>query len=653
MSYSALSWKRQGFLFFYPIFVSEFGDVFVKFVLQTENLINNTLIKMKKIYVSMLAFGVAFGATAQVAQQSVQQFKRIANSGTVALEQPVSTPSVAATGDTISGYYYDFSVPANWIFGNEGGATDSWVIGTTVPAGDFPIDGIESTTAANGFALYDSDLICGVNDNAYVQLANSVDLTGFASVNVVFQQHYRKYQDQTFVEVSTDGGSTWTSFEVNGSIAGNDGTDNPAFEQVNISGAIAANPSTVWIRFRFQGACDYSWMVDDVAFAEGASDDLKLTDSWHGDILLDWEYQQIPLEQVQEVVLGAATTNAGGAAQTNAIYTWDISDGSASVASGTFPAANASIDPTVSDTTWYATGFTPDALGTYTVSISVAGDQTDAVPADNEAMSMFMVTESIFAHDDEDNIEFQINGGDDENDEPNEYKAGMYYTILNDATITSVQVAFGGNTTTSSCIVEVFESGDLETALTTSVYDFEPGDIVAGGAVNLVNILIEDGDGILLTAETTYLIAIGNGTAGEDLWVLASDGDADGGQLRYGPFGAGGAIDWYTGYTTSPVIRANFDATVGVEENNDVSGVYIFPNPATDLINVGFVSKENQNVTANIISSNGSLIQSESIIGKAGQSSSVRFNTTNLSAGIYMVQLVGANSTLTQTVVVQ
>jgi hypothetical protein len=229
----------------------------------------------------------------------------------------------------------------------------------------------------------------------------------------------------------------------------------------------------------------------------------------------------------------------------------------------------------------------------------------------------------------------------------------MYYTILADATITAVQVAFGGNTTTSSCIVEVFESGDLESALTTSVYDFEPGDIVTDGTVKLVNILIEDGDGLLLTAGTTYLIAIGNGTAGEDLWVLASDGDDDSGQLRYGPFGEGGAINWYTGYTTSPVIRANFDATVGVEENSDVSGVYIFPNPATDLINVGFVSKENQNVTANIISSNGSLIQSESIIGKAGQSSSVRFNTTNLSAGIYMVQLVGAKSILTQRVIVQ
>lgn len=606
---------------------------------------------MKKVYASVVALGVAFSSFAQVTPATLQKTRTVENH-TVALEQPTVVHSAAATGDTINGLYYDFSTAANWSFGNEGGATDSWVIGTTVPAGDFPIAGIESTTAANGFALYDSDLYCSTGDNAYVQLVNSVDLTGFASVDLKFQQQYRKFQDQTFVEVSTDG-TTWTSFEVNASIAVNDGTDNPDFAQVNISGAVAANPATVWIRFRFEGACDYAWMVDDVAFVEGAANDLKLTDVWHGDIINDWEYQQIPLAQVQEVVLGATCTNAGGAAQTNAIYTYDISDGSGSVDSGTFPAANASIAPTVSDTTWFATGFTPSAMETYTVSISVAGDQTDEIPGDNAGGSMFMITENIFAHDDVDNIEFQISGGDNANGDPNEFKVGMYYTMIAEATITAVQIAFGGNTTTSSCIVEIFDAADLGTALATTVYDFQPGDIPTGGDINLVNILIDEADGIVLDAGTTYLLAVGNGTEGEDLWVLASDGDADFGQLRYGPFGVGMAVNWYTGYTTSPMIRGNFDATVGIEENQDVAGVSIYPNPASDVLNVGFVSKENQDITVNVISANGAMVHTQATTSKAGVSNTITLDTKALSSGIYMVQLVGANSTLTQRVVVQ
>jgi len=612
---------------------------------------------MKKVYASVVALGVAFSSFAQVAPATLQKMKSVDNH-TVALEQPTVVHSAAATGDTINNLYYDFSDGAsNWTFGNNSSPAADWEFTTTGPYGSFSesYGTLESSTAANGWAMFDSDGVGSASSthDSWMQLTNSVDLTGFASVAVVFQHYNVRFQNFCYLEVSTDGGTSWTTFEVDAGQALNSAGDNPAAGLVNISGAITGNPATVWIRFRFEGTWDYAWQVDDVAFVEGAADDLKLTDIWHGDIINDWEYQQIPSDQVQEVVLGATCLNAGGAAQTNAIYTYDISDGSSSVASGTFPATNASIAPTVSDTTWYATGFTPSALGTYTVSISVAGDQTDEIPADNDATSMFMVTETIFAHDDVDNIEFQISGGDNANGDPNEYKVGLYYTMIADATLTAVQIAFGGNTTTSSCIVEVFDAADLGTALATTVYDFQPGDIPTGGDVNLVNILVEDGDGILLDAGTTYLLAVGNGTEGEDLWVLASDGDADRGQLRYGPFGVGGAVDWYTGYTTSPVIRGNFDSTVGIEENQDVAGVSIYPNPAADVLNVGFVSKENQDITVNVISASGSMVHTQATTGKAGVSNTIKLDTRALSSGIYMVQLVGANSTLTQRVVVQ
>ena len=166
----------------------------------------------------------------------------------------------------------DFSNAANWVIGNEPGTTGDWVIGTGVPSGDFPIDGIESTTAANGFALFDSDLFCSsfpIQGDAHVQLANSVDLTGLGTGFILqFEQHYRQYQGASYVEVSTDG-TNWTAYQVNAGLGGNDATDNPDFAQVNISGAIAANPSTVWIRFRYIGVCDYSWMVDDVSIYSG------------------------------------------------------------------------------------------------------------------------------------------------------------------------------------------------------------------------------------------------------------------------------------------------------------------------------------------------------------------------------------------------
>jgi hypothetical protein len=148
---------------------------------------------MKKIYSSMLAFGVAFGATAQVAQQSVQQIKKTANhDNTVGLEQPVSTPSVAAAGDTITGLYYDFSTPANWSVSNTGTPSYDWEFVSAMPAGlvTFGWDATFDSGSGGDFVIVNSDGQ-GANgsQDCYVQLVNPVNLSAEVSVNVVWSQY--------------------------------------------------------------------------------------------------------------------------------------------------------------------------------------------------------------------------------------------------------------------------------------------------------------------------------------------------------------------------------------------------------------------------------------------------------------------------------
>jgi hypothetical protein len=265
---------------------------------------------MKKLYVSLFSLAIAFGANAQSASMSVGKTRSLAKPS--GLNQPVSSPALLASGDTI--WENDFSNASDWDIANSIGNNSDWVIGTDVPAGDFPLAGILSTSAANGYALFDSDLYCTTGDDATVAMANPVDLTGYAAVVVQFQQYYRNYQGATYLEVSTDG-SVWTQFVLNGSLAGNAATSNPDFAQVNISG-VAGGQATVWLRFRYVGACDYSWMVDDVAIVEGADNDIQLVDLWHGDFQNAWEYQEVPLAQAQEVTIGAASLNQGGNSQT-------------------------------------------------------------------------------------------------------------------------------------------------------------------------------------------------------------------------------------------------------------------------------------------------------------------------------------------------
>jgi hypothetical protein len=600
---------------------------------------------MKKLYVSLFSVAVAFGVNAQNAPLAARKMRAdVQPSGLI---QPVVNPSSAGGVSPI--WSNDFSNAADWTIANTAGNNSNWVIGTAAPNGDFPIAAILSTSAANGFALFDSDAFCTAGDDATVSLANPIDLSGYNAVVVTFEQFYRAFQGTTYLEVSTNG-TDWTSYEVNASVAVNASTANPDVAQVNVSG-VAGGQSQVWIRFRYVGACDYAWMVDDVAIIQGADNDMELVDVWHGDIINAFEYTSIPVSQAQEVVIGAASVNQGGASQTVVTYTYDIALEGTSVSSGTFTATNSTLASAAGDTTWYATGFTPTSQGNYTVTISVGSAEGDDNATNNEGSSAFNVTEFIYGHDDIDNIEFQIYGGVDDNDSPNEFKTALFYEVLEDVTLYGVQVAFGANTTTTSAYVEVFDAADLTTALVTEVYDLQPGDVSSGANINLVNIPIDGGAGLQLTAGVTYVISIGNTGPGENLWILASDGDDDRAVLQYGPFGAGGAIDWYTGYTYSSILRANFNPAVGISENEDLTGIQMFPNPANDVLTVKFNANESNDIRINIVSMDGKVVYSQNAEAFAGQFTS-RIGLNGLSTGIYSVQVMSNNATFTQKVAV-
>ena len=97
-------------------------------------------------------------------------------------------------------YTNDFSNPSSWVISAAAG-TDNWVIGTDIPSGAFLIDPIESTTAANGFALFDSDVLCSGNQVANLTLANGINCSAQSEVLLTFEQQYRRFFDSTFVFV--------------------------------------------------------------------------------------------------------------------------------------------------------------------------------------------------------------------------------------------------------------------------------------------------------------------------------------------------------------------------------------------------------------------------------------------------------------------
>ncbi|MCU0319481.1 MAG: hypothetical protein MUE88_05325 [Flavobacteriales bacterium] len=158
---------------------------------------------MTKIYSTVLGLLIAGGGV--MAQSKTQLPREFRLKPTL---DRVNNGSNAERGNAI--WCDDFSDASTWEFGNVDGNTDSWVIGTNGPSGEFAIDPIASTTAANGFAMFDSDALGGdgTNQNAFVQMAQPVDCQGVANVVVVFEQFYAQFLGTCFLDVSNDG-ATW------------------------------------------------------------------------------------------------------------------------------------------------------------------------------------------------------------------------------------------------------------------------------------------------------------------------------------------------------------------------------------------------------------------------------------------------------------
>lgn len=594
---------------------------------------------MKKLYASLFLLTVAFGADAQQAFQPAAKL-RSDNVRPFGQSRSPEVQTAARGGGAI--WSDDFSTGGVWTVGNTGTPSANWVVGTGVPSGEYAIDGILSTTAGNGFAMFDSDALGNGSSvqNAWIRMTNPVNLSGYVSVVVRFEQYYRKFQDATYVEVSTNG-TTWTPFEVNGAVAVNAATTNPELVQVNIS-SVAAGQSQVWVRFRFEGGWDYAWMVDDVEIASGTVNDLAMEDVWHADVFNAFEYEQIPLAQAQEVVIGAASFNNGSATQTNVTYTYSITLNGSTVNSGSFAASNVTLASSARDTTWFVTGFVPSALGDHVVTVTVSASASDENSLNNVGISDFRMTQAIYAHDEEENIVYQISGGLDDNGNAEEYKAGMYYELLEDATIYGgVQVAFGSLTTTDACIIEVYDVANdqtLSNPVITEIYDIQPGDITTGANPVFVTIPLGFGFGLDLTAGL-YLITVGNIGPGEELYILASDGDDDLAGLRYGPFGVGGAIDWYTGFGNSPVIRAYFSNTVvGVDDVNALSDdVQLYPNPASNELTIRYNGMDGADMHINIIGMDGRSVYAQSVNSQVDRSAAT-ISLEGLASGVYTVQ---------------
>ncbi|MBI1227387.1 MAG: T9SS type A sorting domain-containing protein [Bacteroidetes bacterium] len=325
-------------------------------------------------------------------------------------------------------------IPADWtaiMDAGNGNASSNWVWTNVGPTGPIPTAPLASTTAANGWMIFDSDLNCSGNQDVSL-ISPKLDLSGRNQVFLEFETLFRRFNDQTTLLVSTDS-VNWTELTLFGSITNTqygDGqtsianTINPQTITMDIS-ANAANQSQFWFGFRFLAdsttvmagtdiGCGYSWQIDDVALY-----DTDLTPSLNiaiGDFFFPPASFAQPESQIKSDTMGffADLSNLGSEPVTNVVLKAQVRQGSAVVWSDSIIIDV--LDTNVADSTFYLDNqFIPDMLtqaNNYSIrytAYSLDGDDEDL--SDNSRQEAFVVTDNLYSKENGITTAYRPGGG--------------------------------------------------------------------------------------------------------------------------------------------------------------------------------------------------------------------------------------------------
>ncbi|MBU1239129.1 choice-of-anchor J domain-containing protein [Myxococcota bacterium] len=143
------------------------------------------------------------------------------------------------------------SAPTGWTVSDGADVGYTWVQCTTCSQlSDFTIH-------TGAVAFIDSDDFIDFDDSL---ISPALDCSGRTTITLEFDHSFKTYtSDYGHVDVSTNGGSTWTNevFLINSVSIFN------SHETIDIS-SIAAGSSNVKIRFRYVAYFDYHWLIDNV-----------------------------------------------------------------------------------------------------------------------------------------------------------------------------------------------------------------------------------------------------------------------------------------------------------------------------------------------------------------------------------------------------
>lgn len=570
-------------------------------------------------------------------------------------KQVQGTSTQKALGTTI--WSSDFSNSSDWTINNSGqtGPTFGWNINATKEGwANTTTQGIINSTSGGNFAelgngnptLTPPTQALGVD----YYLTQTTPVT-ISSQNLVlsFMQNGALFNDLQEFQISVNGGTSWITVGDNtdkGVLSQSGGSPyaNPTLETINLASYIPGGSTSLLVRFhwttRFPAQATnanvwvtYGWNIDDVAISTPADYDLAITNDYWGSAGLG--YFKIPTTQIAPIDYTLKVKNEGGSSMTNVVYGVGITG------AGTFTGTSApgTVAAGASDSLVLTTQFTPAAVGTYNVARTLTATNTDDVPTNNVLTNFsFDVTNYIYARDN--NV---ANGYTTNQADP--FETGNLYDIWNAQTLKGVDVRFATGTPVGSEIYARIYKNDPNA--TDPVWAGESPSITLTASQINTNLTIYLGTPIALEANTTYFVMVGTyspdvkianaGTSAPQTSFLLDGNDIANSTLYY--------------QTETPMIRMNFDPSLGLEELTSATDVTVYPNPFVGTTEIKFNLKGDSKVSVVITDVAGRTVATVPATNMNAGEQSISIDGTNFVAGIYNYTLTVGNETITKRIV--
>lgn len=538
-----------------------------------------------------------------------------------------------------------------WTTSGDGVVFDYTNIGPEPTASIWGVPEMNTSTPDGWMMLDDDALGNGLITDSYLT-SPVLDLSDApAQLRLEFDQYFQEFEvgfDTTSVEVSTDGFLTWMTTTINDDV-GRTNRPNPEHVYINITDAVAGDPSNVQIRFHYKAEWSYGWQIDNVEIVELPDYDLEIFDAYTDNILTEYEYRIVPVDQNQELEVGMIIRNFGAMTLTGVEGTIEVLDPSSSAL--TLDVSTGAIDSIQSfglDTMWIATGLTLSEIGEYTFNFAASADQEDDLIAQGNESTMrnVDVTDNIYGHVADDELDYEATGREI-NGIWNDFMMGSVFEIVSETDLLSVEVKLGAETTVGQEIdvwvyewlgtdEEGFEMVDEISAFNWS-HQITQEDLDADEYINIVI-----NEQITLQAGSTYFIGIHGFGGDEVVYVKSRFGDGDFSTIMYGDFFQDGN-DFSFGWAYEPSVRLRTgDWVISVEEYNEFGFALgqNYPNPATGITSIPYELSEASKVSMNIIDLSGRVVDNLLEANQAPGIHTATYNASSLESGIYFYELI-------------